>query len=150
MVNLKLLAVIVFLSGILLSCKKEDEGESCNGCPVGGSIEPVGFTYTKNSGATITADSAFFFPSTKIIMVYFHGMTNRVIIKTTSQATGVYNFNGASNTVTYIEPLGSYSATGGVMTITKNANNKMSGTFTSSGGGVASSINGQFKDIPKK
>ncbi|MES2512604.1 MAG: hypothetical protein V4580_00615 [Bacteroidota bacterium] len=150
MAKLKLFLTTLFFSILIVSCKKEDESDSCSTCPVGGSIEPVGFTYTKNSGATITADSAFFFPASKIIIAYYQGMNNRIIIKTSAQTSGVYTFNGASNTVTYIEPLGSYSATGGSINITSNANNKMSGTFTSSGGGIASTIGGQFKDIPKK
>jgi hypothetical protein len=143
------LLVVFILFILIVSCKKEPE-QSCSTCPVGGSTESVGFTYTKNGGATTTADSAFFNPTTKIIIAYYHGMTNRVIIKTSSTALGSYNFTTTANTLSYIEPLGSYNATGGYINITSNANNKLSGNFVSNGGGSASTISGQFKDIPKK
>ena len=96
------------------------------------------------------AISAFFNPSTRIITGYYQGMTNRIIIKTSSMALGTYNFTTTANTLSYIEPLGSYNATGGYINITSNANNKLSGNFVSNGGGSASTISGQFKDIPKK
>ncbi|MES2760929.1 MAG: hypothetical protein V4677_01935 [Bacteroidota bacterium] len=150
MATIKYLLIAAIFSTLIISCKKEDEGDSCSTCPVGGPSEPAGFRFTKNNGATIEADSTFFFPATKIIIAYYQGMTNRIIIKTSAQTAGTYNVNGASNTVTYIEPLGSYNATSGSIIITANANNKISGNFTSSGGGIASTIGAQFKDIPKK
>lgn len=143
------LFVIIILSLLIVSCKKEPE-QSCSTCPVGGSTESVGFTYTKNGGATNTADSAYFNPTTKIIIAYYHGMTNRVIIKTSSTAPSIYNFTTTANTLSYIEPLGSYNATVGNINITGNANNKLSGSFVSNGGGSASTISGQFKNIPQK
>lgn len=149
MMHVKKLLMILLFSAIIFSCKKKED-DSCSSCAVGGSSEPAGFTYTKNSGGTIVADSAFFFLSTKIIIAYRQGMTYRIIVKTSSQAVGTYSVNGASNTVTYIEPLGSYNATGGSVNITANASGKLSGNFISNGGGVASTISGQFKDIPQK
>lgn len=42
-------------------------------------------------------------------------------------------------------------AIGGYINITDNSNNKMSGNFITNGtGGGFTSVNGQFKDIPKK
>jgi hypothetical protein len=149
MKNKHTLLVIIFLSLLIVSCKKEPE-QLCGSCPVGGSTESNGFSYTENGGSTTRADSAFFNPSTRIITGYYQGMTNRIIIKTSSMALGTYNFTTTANTLSYIKPLGTYNATGGYINITSNANNKLSGNFVSNGGGSASTISGQFKDIPKK
>jgi hypothetical protein len=142
--------LIIFLFFVtIISCKKKEE-ESCSSCPVGGGTEPTGFYFAKNSGGTIKADSAYFYPSTKTIIAYYQGMTNRVIIKTSAQAVGVYGFTTTANTCKYIEPLGIYNATNGSINITANASGKMSGNFTSGGGGVATAISGNFKDITQK
>ena len=146
---MKNFVIIFFFSLVIISCKKKED-DSCSSCPVGGGSEPTGFYYTKNGGSTIKADSAYFYPSTKTIIAYYYGMTNRVIIKTSAQSVGVYGFTTTANTCKYIEPLGSYNATSGSINITANANGKMSGSFTSGGGGVATAISGNFKDITQK
>lgn len=146
--NFSVIFGIVILT--LSSCKKEPD-QSCGSCPVGGSVNtPQGFTYTKNGGSAITADSAFFLPTSNTIICYYQGGTNRVILKTSSQAPGTYSISTV-NKVTYSDPLGVYNATGGSISITANANNKISGSFITNGtGGGYISVNGQFQDIPKK
>jgi hypothetical protein len=143
--------LMIFISLVLIaSCKKEPE-ESCDSCPVGGSTETVGFSYIKNSGATIYTDSAFFNSSYRTITSYYHGIATRVNIKTSSQAEGTYSFTIPGNTISYTETAFTYIASDGSINITSNLNNKMSGNFVSNGtGGGIITLRGQFKDIPKK
>jgi hypothetical protein len=151
MLNVKILFIFLFVLLFLNSCKKKEE-HTCGTCSVGGAVEPTGFTYTKNGGAQITADSAFFYPASNTIISFYQGVTHRVIIKTSSQATGSYSIStSASNKVFYYESVGTYGATGGNVNITSNANNLLSGNFTTNGtGGGFISIGGQFKDIKKR
>lgn len=149
----KTLSIIAILGSMLIvfsSCKKEPE-QSCGTCPVGGSAStPQGFTYTKNGGTAIKADSAFFLPASNTIVAYYQGGTNRVILKTSSQSTTTYSIS-TTNKVTHLDAYGTYNASGGSISITANASNKMSGSFITSGtGGGYTSVNGQFQDIPKK
>ena len=137
---------------ILFSCKKEDEGQSCSTCPVGGSNHPSnGFSYVINNGATVYADSAFYNSAFKTITSYHSGIATRVNIKTSSQAAGTYSFSSSANTLSYTEVTFTYIASGGSINITSNANNKLSGNFVSNGtGGGVTSLTGQFQDIPLK
>lgn len=143
-------AVIVFLATVL-SCKKEPE-QSCGTCPVGGSTSPTsGFSYVKNSGSAIYSDSAFYNSAYKTITSYYHGISTRVNIKTTSQAPGTYTFTASGNTLSYTETSLTYIASGGSIVITSNANNKLSGNFVSNGtGGGIITVTGQFYNIPLK
>lgn len=143
--------LVIFISLIIIvSCKKEPE-ESCDNCPVGGSTESKGFSYIKNSGETIYADSAFFNSSFRTITAYYHGIATRVNIKTSSQAEGTYSFTIPGNTISYTETTATYIASNGSINITSNLNNKMSGNFVSNGTGAGIiTLRGQFKDIPKK
>lgn len=144
-------ALLSFLILSATSCKKKEQEDSCSTCASSSPVEPQGFTFTKNGGAPITADSAFFIPASNIIIAYYQGATHRVNIKTSSQVTGTYSFSITTNKLTYTENTFIYNATGGSVNITANANNKMSGDFTTNGsGGGFISVNGQFKDIPKK
>lgn len=144
------IATMVVVLSTIVACKKEPE-QSCSSCPVGGSVAtPQGFTYTKNGGTAVTADSAFFIPASNTIVCYSQGGTNRVILKTSSQAAGTYSVSTV-NKVSFIDAVGTYSASGGSISITANANNKMSASFVSNGTGAGYiSVNGQFQDIPKK
>ncbi|MBI3520794.1 MAG: hypothetical protein HY062_15765 [Bacteroidetes bacterium] len=143
--------IVLIFSLMLLSCKKEDPDQSCGTCPIGGPSQSSGLTFTRNNGASITADSATFNPSFSTITAYYQGVTHRISIKTSSQLPGTYNFTTTANTLYYIETSATYYAIGGYINITSNANNKLSGNFVSNGtGGGYTSINGQFKDIPKR
>ena len=144
------LSLIALVGFAVISCKKEPE-ESCSSCSVGGGIEPVGFIYSKNGGADIHADSAFFNTSFRTITSYYQGIATRVNIKTSSQAPGTYTLTSSVNTLSYSETSFTYMASGGSVIISDNANNKISGNFVSNGsGGGITSITGRFKDIPRK
>lgn len=145
---------MVFLSTVLLacliSCKKEPE-QSCSSCSVGGTTQSIGFSYVKNGGASVDADSAFFNSTYRTITSYKNGISTRVNIKTSSQGPGTYSFTTSGNSISYTEITFTYIGSGGSINITSNANNKMSGNFVSNGsGGGITSLTGQFKDIPNK
>lgn len=146
-----ILGVILFCLFVIVSCKKEPE-QSCGTCPVGGSVNstPV-FSYVKNNGSTVTADSAFFIPVSKTIVAYYQGYAHKVNIKTASLAAGTYSFTSSANTLSYVEATFTYIASGGSINITSNTNSKLSGNFVSNGsGGGITSLTGQFTDIPSK
>jgi hypothetical protein len=144
---------VLFLLIILVtSCKKQEPDQSCGSCPVGGSTSPVdGFSYVKNGGSAVYADSAFFNSTNKTITSYYHGIATRVNIKTTSQAPGTYTFTVPGNTLSYTETSFTYIASGGSIIISSNSNNKLTGNFVSNGtGGGIVSLTGQFQNIPLK
>ena len=137
---------------VFSSCKKEEPDQSCASCPVGGSTTPTnGFSYVKNGGTAIYADSAFYNSTNKTITSYYHGIATRVNIKTTSQVPGTYTLTTPGNTISYTETSFTYLASGGSVSITSNSNNKLSGSFVSNGtGGGIVSLTGQFNNIPLK
>lgn len=144
---LKLLLFLVILN--IEGCKKKEPEKSCSNCDNGPAASP-GFTFTKNGGTAITADSAYYYSTSNTIIAYYQGSTHRVTIKTSSLNTGSYTIS-TNNTVTYIESSLIYNATGGSINITAYGNNKISGDFITSGsGGGFTSVNGQFKDVPKR
>jgi len=141
--------VALLVAGFFTFCKKNKPEQTCTSCDTGPSTPP-GFTFTKNGGSAITADSAYFYPSSNTIIAYYQGNTHRVNVKTASLNPGSYAIS-TTNKVTYTELSLVYNASGGSINITANANNKLSGDFTTSGtGGGFISVNGQFKDIPKR
>lgn len=150
--NIITLGLVLSFLIMMIACKKEDPEQSCGTCPVGGSVNSTaGFSFTKNNGASITADSAFFIPVSRTIVAYYQGFAHKVNIKTSSLAAGTYSFTSSANTLSYTESTFTYIASGGSISITANANNKMSGSFVSNGsGGGVISLTGQFTDIPSK
>lgn len=142
---------LVFLLVIFscTACKKKEPEQTCSNCDTGPGAPP-GFTFTKNGSTAITADSAYYYSSTSTIIAYYQGNSHRVTVKTSSLNTGSYAIS-TSNKVTYIESGLTYNATGGSINITAYGNNKISGDFITSGtGGGFTSVNGQFKDVPKR
>lgn len=151
------LVVILFMGS---ACKKKEAttSKSCPSCPAGGGLAnpPDGFTYTKNMGETIKADSAFILGN-NVIICYYHGGAYRVTIKVKSLLPGVYQITDppSGSTVSYYEtPGASYSALSGNVTITDyrlNGNIRVvSGSFMTEGdGGGLVRINGQFQNVPE-
>ena len=149
---MKHLFIVFIFSLMVVSCKKkEEETNSCSTCDSGGGVASVGFSYNINGGGTITADSATYNIVNRTITSYKQGMAKRIVIKTSSQSPGTYNFTSTANTFYYIESIGTYYATSGYITITTNASNKLSGSFSSGGtGGTSTTVSGNFKDIPRR
>jgi len=156
----KFSAGVLFIVLLTLSAckKKEATTRSCDSCPAGGGLAqpPDGFTYTKNMGDAVKADSAFILGN-NVIVCYYHGGAHRVTIKLSSLQPGVYQITDPpnGNTVSYYEtPGATYNALGGNVTITDyrlNGNYRVvSGSFITDGaGGGFVKINGQFQNIPQ-
>ncbi len=150
--------VLVVVLCTVSACKKKEATttRSCDSCPAGGGLAqpPDGFTYTKNMGAAITADSAFILGN-NVIVCYYHGGAHRVTLKLTSLQPGVYQITDppTGNTVSYYEtPGATYNAQSGNITITdyklKGNYRVVSGSFITSGdGGGFVNINGQFQNV---
>ena len=149
---MKQLFIIFMFSVMIVSCKKkEEETNSCSTCDSGGGVASVGFSYNINGGGTTNADSATYNVANRTITSYKQGMAKRIVMKTSSQSPGTYYFTSTANTFYYIESVGTYYATSGYVTITANASNKLSASFSSGGtGGTSTTVSGSFKDIPKR
>lgn len=152
--------VLVVILFMVSACKKKEAptSKSCPSCPAGGGLAnpPDGFTYTKNMGDIIKADSSFILGN-NVIVCYYHGGAHRVTIKLSNLLPGVYQITDppGGNTVSYYEtPGASYSALSGNVTITDyrlNGNTRVvSGSFMTEGdGGGFVRINGQFQNVPQ-
>ncbi len=143
---LSLIAILVLVS----SCKKKSD--DCNSCNVQGpGNPPPGLTFVLNgTNTTITADSAWFLPSTNNIIAYYQGNSHKLVIKTSAQTVGTYAIS-ATNILTYSENASAYSATSGSITITAKSATTMSGDFLTMGNsGGFTSVKGSFTDIPKR
>ena len=149
---IKQLVILFLVSSIIVSCKKkEEDSNSCSTCNSGGGVASAGFSYNINGGGTTIADSATYNVANRTITSYKQGISKRIVIKTSSQSPGTYNFTSAANTFYYIESVGTYYATSGYITITANANNKISGSFSTGGtGGTSTTVSGNFTDIPRR
>jgi|GEM_PF-3587085 len=148
------LIVVLFMAS---ACKKKEaSSKSCGTCPPGGGLAepPDGFTYTKNMGDAVTADSSFILGN-NVIVAYYHGGAYRLTIKLKSLLPGVYQITDppSGNTVTYSETAGAtYNAQSGNVTITdyrlKGNTRVTSGSFITEGaGGGYVKINGQFQNV---
>jgi hypothetical protein len=79
--------------------------------------------------------------------------SNTIIeINLTSIAQGTYTIDNSTNFFSYLKPgsSGIWSGTTGTVTITSNANNKLSGSFSmSAGSGIngVNTVNGTFTNI---
>lgn len=142
MKTIKNILFVLFLVS-LSSCSNDDEST-----PV--TPPSTGFTWTENGNATVlTVDN----PNVNAPYNTIYAVRNGVTIyefNLTSLAPGTYSFSGNANAIYYNNnaSAGSFTATGGSVIITANANNKISGTFTATGSGNGvSSLSGQFTDI---
>ncbi len=149
--------VLVVVLFMVSGCKKKEAtSKSCDSCPAGGGLAepPDGFTYTKNMGDAVKADSSFILGN-NVIVSYYHGGAHRVTIKLKSLLPGVYQITDppSGNTVTYYEtPGATYNARSGSVTITdyrlKGNTRVVSGSFITEGvGGGFVKINGQFQNV---
>ncbi len=106
-----------------------------------------GFVWVDNTGASITADSAYYVTQYKTIKAFKGGFTKFIEINLTAGTVGTYTI-GSSNAFSYITGSDLYIAASGSVVITENANSKMTGTFTTTGSGASiTSITGTFTGI---
>lgn len=148
---MKQLLLIAFIATTLIACNKNatttttNNGSSTNGINT--------FTWVDNN-VTYNCDSAYASNQYKTIFVYKGTSTTRYFfeINLTSLAVANYPFTTSGNALTYIRPSTTALLTSfaGALTVTANANNKMTGTGVAT---VNSSANGErinftFTDLP--
>lgn len=138
------LALVAFSMVLLFSCSSDDSSS-----PSGQTTAEQGFFYNEN-GITplLKADDAWVNGSYKSIIAQNNNATI-VEIVLTDLAEGTYDLS-LPYAFTYVKG-GHWEASSGTLTITKNENNKLSGTFeATAGSGVAGvdSVKGEFNDLP--
>lgn len=141
------LFAILFFAFLATSCSSDDGGESQNPNPT-----TDGFFYSENGSTTmLTVDSPY--ASNQFKSIFATDNSNTIIeINLTSIAVGSYTIDNNANFFSYLKPgaSGIWSGSAGTVTITANANNKLSGSFSiSSGSGITgvNTISGTFTNI---
>lgn len=148
---MKQLLLVAFIATTLFACKKDTATTTTNG----GSTTNGGNTFTWiDNNVTYNCDSAYASNQYKTIFVYKGASTTRYFfeINLTGLAVANYPFTTSGNALAYIRPSTTSILTSfaGALTVTANANNKMTGTGVAT---VNSSINGErinftFTDLP--
>lgn len=138
-----ILSAVVLLS----SCSKSEDNSSNNATPT----PADGFYYSENGSTTMTAATSAYASNQFKSIFALNGSNTAFEINLTSIAVGTYTIN-SSNALAYIKPGGSqlWSASAGTITITSNANNKLTGTFNATtGSGITgvNSVSGTFTNI---
>lgn len=139
LIYLVLIAVFTFQS-----CSSDDNSSSNNN-------PTSGFTWKENGGAEIKADSAFYETQYKTIKAFknYNDPINSKFIEinlTGNTPTSYDVLNG--NAISFLHANTLYVASTGMITITENTSNKLSGDFTSSSTtGTTTSLEGTFKSI---
>ncbi len=136
-------AIIIAAALVLPSCKKDSNN--------GGSGGSGGFTYKENNGPEMQMQVVEARTQYNTIMATTTSADPGIEINLTSLNAGDYTIGG-TNGVYYLKGGGMWSASGGTVKITSNANGKLSGTFVSQGSGIAgiTSLSGSFTDIEIK
>lgn len=133
---------------LFTSCKKNDDDNASPNPPA----QSAGFYYGENGTTTLTkADSSWVNGAYNTIIAQSSGSTV-VEINLTGITSQGYSL-GTTNVLTYLKSGGSWVATTGTVTVTKNQDSKLSGTFSATAGGGVSgvtSFTGNFTDIPIK
>ena len=116
------------------------------GNPVEGS-----FTWEEN-GVVYTADSAWFYTTTRIAAHVGAGANKKVISISFTGSTGVYPIPAAVSFGYSIGGAFPFNGTAGTLTITNydNTNNRLSGTFTNVTAGSYTLTEGTFTNLPKR
>ena len=108
----------------------------------------AGFTWSKNGGAEVMADSAYYDSQYKTIKVWKGpNMQEFIEINLTADAPATYPI-GTGYAVTFVDGPAMYIASAGDITISEKTASEMSGTITSTGSGAGiTSLNAEFTNI---
>src|SRR6218665_2434148 len=145
--SLLLLACVLFF----ITCKKEEEPEPeepANNGPVNaGSLN-----WKVGSGATVTADSAYFYSQFTTVYAFKNGLNNSLEVNLSALSIGSYSLSSATgNILTFITNSTTYTASSGSFNITGTTNNKLSGNFNATfSTGTLTSLSGEFNMIPHR
>ena len=142
------LYLMLILSVTLLSCSSDSDDNNSSQNP-----STNGFLYAENGSATMTSVSSPY-ANNQYKSIFAVNNSNTIIeTNLTSLAEGSYTIDDATNFFAYLKPgtTGMWNGSAGTVTITANANNKLTGTFSiTSGSGIndVTSLSGSFTDIP--
>lgn len=149
--KMKKLLSVAIIATALFACKKDSTTSTTNS----GSTTNGGNTFTwVDNNVTYNCDSAYASTQYKTIFAYKGATTSRYFfeINLTGLAVANYPFTTSGNALAYVRPSTTALLTSfaGALTITANANNKMTGTGVAT---VNSSTTGEritftFTDLP--
>src|SRR5215204_4768471 len=122
--------LLLFSALIIASCTKDNpEPEDDPGTPVT-PVNKGSFSYSVNGNATITADSAVYYPKFTTIYSYKLGTENTIEINLSDLVAGSYIVNSTQgNALTYETNGQTFTATSGTINITANTGSRLSGNF---------------------
>jgi hypothetical protein len=147
---MKQLLLVAFIATTLFACKKDAATTTNSGSTTNGGNT---FTWVDNN-VTYNCDSAYASNQYKTIFVFKGASTSKYFfeINLTGLAVANYPFTTSGNALAYIRPStsGILTSFAGALTVTANANNKITGTGVAT---VNSSVNGErvnftFTDLP--
>lgn len=140
----RLIYLVVIAVFTFQSCSSDDNSSSNNN-------PTSGFIWKENSGAEIKADSAFYetqYKTIKAFKNYNDPINSKFIeINLTGDTPTSYDVTNG-NAISFLHANTLYVGSTGMITITENTSNKLSGDFTSSSTtGTTTSLEGTFKSI---
>lgn len=142
------LYLLLVLSVALFSCSSDSDDNNSTPTP-----SANGFLYAENGSTTMTS-AASPYASNQYKSIFAVNNSNTIIeINLTSLVVGSYTIDDTANFFAYLKPgtTGMWNGSAGTVTITANANNKLSGTFSITSGSGISGVNlvsGSFTNIP--
>lgn len=141
MKNFFVIALVMFGVFSFAACKKDSGGSGGNGT----------FTYKENNGSELQMPNAEARSQYKSIFASEASNNPLIEINLTSLSVGDYTI-GSANQLSYLKGTSLWTASGGTVKITNNANGKLSGNFISQGVGITgvNSLSGTFTDIEIK
>jgi len=144
----KPICLIIFFSVLIVSCAKDNPEPEDNPATPNTPVNNGKFTYSVNGNATITADSAIYYPKFTTIYSYKVGLQNTIEINLSDITVGSYTVSSVmGNALTYDTNGQTFTAKSGVVNITSNTGSRLSGDFNCSFSSGISTISGQFNDI---
>lgn len=149
--NKFLLRSLFLLGGLLIfvTCKKDEEPGPDTDDP---GANPGQFSWKPGQGASVTADSAYYYPQFTTIYAFKNGSANMIEVNLSALSAGSYTLSSSSgNALTFVTNGTSHNAVSGSLNISAAGNNKLSGSFSASlSGGTITAITGSFTDIPRR
>jgi hypothetical protein len=142
---------LIWCTFLFITCKKGDEAEPED--PINnGPVATGGLTWKAGSGATVTADSAYYYSQFTTVYAFKNGLNNSLEINLSALSAGSYSMSSATgNNLTFVTNATTYTASSGSFNITSTANNKLSGNFSVTlNGGALTSLSGEFNAIPQR
>jgi hypothetical protein len=142
---------LLFCTLLFIACKKEAEPETEE--PVdNGPVAAGNLTWKAGSGATVTADSAYYYSQFTTIYAFKNGLSHSLEVNLSALSAGSYSLSSATgNMLTFITNATTYTSSSGSFNITSTVNNKLTGNFTAAfSGGTLTSISGEFNAIPHR